>query len=169
MPPLIQTGLTSHPVAIEALPWPPGCGAESAFLGRTRTETHPEFGSLIRLEYEVYEPMAIKLLEAMAADAVKRWGCEAIRIAHAQGPVLPGQASVVIQVATPHRSEAFLACRHLIDRIKHELPIWKREIWERGETFVEGCCAKSGDDAHDHSHDHEQPHSHAKPATESSR
>jgi molybdopterin synthase catalytic subunit len=141
--PTILTSLHPGPVSAEALDWPTDCGAESVFLGRTRRETHPQFGPLIRLEYEVYEPMAAKLMRTMAEEAAQRWGCRIVRIVHAQGVVPPGQASVVIQVGTPHRSEAFAACRHLIDRIKHELPIWKREIWERGETFVEGCCAHS--------------------------
>ena len=149
-PPLIETALITGPVDARSLTWPTDCGAESVFLGRTRHETHAEYGELIRLEYEVYAPMAGRLLEAMAQEAVRRWGCRVVRIAHAQGAVSPGQASVVIQVGTPHRSEAFTACRYLIDRIKHELPIWKREIWERGTTFVEGCCAHRESD-HSHS------------------
>ncbi|MCX5658965.1 MAG: molybdenum cofactor biosynthesis protein MoaE [Planctomycetota bacterium] len=142
----IDVALCQGPAAIAALDWPGGCGAENVFVGRTRRERHAEFGELIRLEYECYGPMALKLLDAMARDAATRFGCRAVRIVHAQGRVEPGQASVVIQVATPHRGEAFAACRHLIDRIKHELPIWKREVWERGETFVEGCCAHSHDE-----------------------
>jgi molybdopterin synthase catalytic subunit len=114
------------------------------FLGKTRQESHPQFGPLVRLEYEVYGPMAEKLLDQMAKDAAKRFGCLAVRLVHARGPVRPGEASVVIQVATPHRAEAFEACRWLIDRLKHELPIWKREIWRDGQTFVEGCRACGG-------------------------
>ncbi|MCE9590614.1 MAG: molybdenum cofactor biosynthesis protein MoaE [Planctomycetes bacterium] len=127
--------------------WPADCGAESVFLGRTRRETHPELGALIRLEYEVYAPMAESLLREMAGAAAQRWGCRAVRITHASGVVNPGEASIVIQVATPHRGEAFEACRYLIDRVKHELPVWKREIWERGTTFVKGCCAHNDADA----------------------
>lgn len=137
----VFAALHSGPVDAAALPWPDDCGAECVFLGRTRRETHPQFGRLVRLEYEVYAPMARRLLEAMARDAAMRWHCRAVRLVHAQGAIDPGEASVAIQVATPHRGEAFAACRYLIDRLKHELPIWKREVWERGETFVEGCCA----------------------------
>lgn len=133
--------LTDGPVDTAPLDWPPDCGGEASFLGRTRVETHPEFGNLVRLEYEVFGPMARKLMQQMAEEAARRFQCRCIRMVHACGSVLPGQASVVIQVAAPHRGEAFSACRHLIDTLKHELPIWKREIWERGETFVEGCCA----------------------------
>lgn len=140
----IEVGMNTGPVSEITLDWPSACGAEVVFWGRTRAETHPEFGELIRLEYEAYAPMVEKLLGEMARDAAAKWDCYAVRMIHAHGAVLPGQASIVIQVATPHRSEAFLAGKYLIDRVKHELPIWKREIWMRGVTFVEGCCVSSG-------------------------
>ncbi len=142
-PPII-VAVQNGPVSVSALDWPGLCGGECVFLGRTRDETHPEYGSLVRLEYEVYEPMATKVLDQMARDAAAQFGCQSVRIVHAQGPVAPGEASVVIQVATPHRGEAFDACRYLIDRLKHELPVWKREVWRDGETFVEGCCVGQG-------------------------
>lgn len=140
------TGLTDGPVSAAPLAWPAGCGAESIFLGRTRIESHPTLGPLVRLEYEVYDEMVSQLMDGLAREAVRRYGCQAIRLVHAKGAVEPGQASVVIQVATPHRKEAFEACRYLIDRLKHELPVWKRQIWEKGDSFVEGCCAGQKED-----------------------
>lgn len=137
----IETGLVAGPVAVTSMSWPGDCGAESIFVGRTRAETHGELGALLRLEYEVYAPMAEKLMDAMARETAEKYDGRAVRMMHANGPVGLGEASVVIQVATPHRGEAFSACRYLIDRLKHELPIWKHEIWEHGRTFVEGCCA----------------------------
>ena len=119
-----------------------GWGAQCVFVGRTRHETHEQFGRLLRLEYEVYGPMAKRTLTAIAQETARRFGCGVVDVVHAHGPVEPGQASVVIQVACPHRGEAFDACRHLIERIKRELPIWKRQIWQRGQTFNEGCCAQ---------------------------
>jgi molybdopterin synthase catalytic subunit len=144
--PWVQTGLVDGPVQAVAMPWPDGCGGEAVFLGRTRRETHPTLGPLHRLSYEVYPEMVLKLMDAMARDAAGKFGCRAVRLVHARGEVPIGAASVVIQVATPHRGEAFAACRYLIDRLKHELPIWKRELWERGETYVHGCCAHHGGD-----------------------
>ena len=137
----IETAISEGPVQPVSLDWPKDCGAEAVFLGRTRIEIHPKFGPLVRLEYEMYEPMVVELLEEMAREAAGRWDCRAVRIVHSKGAVEPGQASVVIQVGTPHRGEAFEACRYLIDRLKHELPIWKVEVWENGRTYVEGCCA----------------------------
>lgn len=143
--PQISVAVQDGPVSAVDLDWPRACGGECVFLGRTRDESHPELGPLVRLEYEVYGPMAMQVLGRMAQDAAKRFGCLAVRIVHARGTVGPGQASVVIQVATPHRGEAFEACRYLIDRLKHDLPVWKREVWRDGETFVEGCCAGHGE------------------------
>ena len=141
---MIEVAVQDGPVSAVDLDWPGACGAECVFLGRTREETHETYGPLVRLAYEVYEPMATKVLRQMATDAAAKFGCQAVRIVHAQGDVAVGEASVVIQVATPHRGEAFEACRSLIDRLKHELPVWKREVWESGETFVEGCCVGQG-------------------------
>ncbi len=141
-PAAIEVGVHQGAVPIAAMPWPRDCGGECIFVGRTRGESHPHLGALLRLEYEMYEPMAVKILHAMATDAMNRFGCRMLRIVHAKGPVELGEASIVIQVATAHRSESFAACKHLIDRVKHELPVWKHEIWEQGRTFVEGSCAR---------------------------
>jgi len=132
------TSICQGPVPLIDMSPHDDCGAECVFIGRTRNETHPEHGRLLRLEYEMYQPMVEKLLHAMAQEAATKWICGAVRIVHASRAVPLGQPSVVIQVLTPHRADSFEACRHLIEKLKRELPIWKREIWERGETFVEG-------------------------------
>ncbi|MBB6430696.1 molybdenum cofactor biosynthesis protein MoaE [Algisphaera agarilytica] len=136
--PLILTGLETDPVAAIDLPTDAACGGECVFLGRTRGETHPDHGELLRLDYEAYAPMVEKLLDQLARGIAESHGCHAVRIVHATGPVAIGEASVVIQTLTGHRAEAFAACREAIDRLKAELPIWKREIWQNGQTFVEG-------------------------------
>lgn len=139
-PPLILTGLYAGPVAGIELPLQPHAGGECVFLGRTRAEVHPAFGPLLRLDYEAYVPMVEKLLDQLARDVAEKNGCHAVRIVHAVGPVPIGQASVVIQTLTAHRAAAFAACREAIDRLKVELPIWKREIWEDGRTHVAGSA-----------------------------
>ena len=141
----LDISLCDGPIGPIELVWPQDCGAECTFLGRTREESHPVYGPLIRLEYEAYRPMAEKVLAELADKAISRFSCRAVRIAHSQGAVQPGQASVAIQVATAHRAEAFAACRFLIDRLKNELPIWKRQIWAQGESFVDGCPPPSGE------------------------
>ena len=137
----IHVAICDGPVSIDTMNWPGDCGAECIFVGRTRDEVHDEYGKLLHLSYEVYEPMAIKLMQVMCEEIAQQYDARAVHMIHSKGDVGPGQGSVVIQVATPHRSESFVACKALIDRLKHELPIWKREIWECGETYVEGCCA----------------------------
>ncbi len=136
----IETSLHDGPVALAEFDWGdlPDCGAEAAFLGRTRAEVHPQLGPLRRLDYEVYEPMALRLMEQLARQAAQQWHCAAVRLIHARGSVPVGRASVVIQSAAPHRAQALDACRWLIDRVKHDLPIWKHEIWDRGRTFAPG-------------------------------
>jgi molybdopterin synthase catalytic subunit len=144
--PLIQTGLQPEGwLEAVTLPVQPGCGGECIFLGRTRAETHAELGELLRLTYEAYEPMAERQLDRLAHQIADRHGCHAVRLVHSTGVVPVGHASVVIQTLTPHRAAAFAACREAIDRLKREVPIWKREIWERGESFVKGQPVVSSD------------------------
>lgn len=134
----MDTQLITGPCDYQSLDFPPSGGAECVFIGRTRAESHDEFGALIRLEYEAYAPMVERKLREMAEAVGGQHGCLAVRLVHSQGPVALGEASVVIQVACGHRGESFDACRALIEGVKRELPVWKREVWERGETFVEG-------------------------------
>lgn len=134
----IETALVQGPVSVESFDWPADCGGECIFVGRTRAEAHAQLGPLIRLDYEVYRSMAEKVLRQMAQETAAAFDCSVVRLVHALGAVAPGQASVVIQVASPHRDAAFSACRALIERLKHDAPIWKREVWRDGETEVKG-------------------------------
>lgn len=142
-PPHIDTGLTRDPLTPRLLPNRPDCGGECIFLGRTRGEDHPSLGPLTRLDYEAYEPMAAQGLDRLARQIAEEFACGAVVLIHRLGPVAVGEPSVLIQTAAPHRAEAFAACRAGIDRLKAELPIWKREIWQHGETFVDGQPAQA--------------------------
>jgi len=144
--PIIITGVIDGPVPVEAVrpdDWPGDCGAEAVFVGRTRRETHEAHGELLRLHYEMYQPMVVRQLEQLARDAAAAHDCRYVLLQHARGDVGIGEPSVVIQVICGHRDEAFAACRELIERLKVALPIWKREVWQRGETFVDGNAAQS--------------------------
>lgn len=109
-------------------------GAVATFEGLTRAETHSEHGRLIRLEYEAYGGMALKQLRRLADEASDKWGVVRVAIVHRTGLVELGEASVMIATACPHRAEAFEACRWLIDSLKKNVTIWKREIWESGAS-----------------------------------
>jgi molybdopterin synthase catalytic subunit len=95
------------------------------------------------LIYEAYEPMAIRVLTDLADQAAARWGCRLIRVHHAVGEVGIGSASVLVQTMTPHRTEAFESCRFLIDSLKVQTPIWKRERWTSGTTWTVGHPAQA--------------------------
>jgi molybdopterin synthase catalytic subunit len=145
--PLIDVRLLPHAVhAVPFDPFPQPAGAECVFLGRTREEAHPDHGELRQLSYEAYEPMAQSVLEDLAAEAARLFECRAVRVHHALGSVPPGEASVAVQVVCGHRDAAFAACRFLIDHLKSEAPIWKREEWADGATWSAGNPVRASAD-----------------------
>jgi len=110
----------------------PAMGGIASFIGATRLEHDPLHGPLVRLEYEAYEPMALRCMQELLTRASSGWTIGRCAMVHRLGRVLPGQASVVVAVASPHRADAFDACRWLIDQLKIEVPIWKRDVYEDG-------------------------------------
>jgi len=86
------------------------------------------------LDYECYPEMATKHLEQLEATARQRWPIIECCIVHRLGHLELGEASIAIAVSCPHRPQAFDAARWLIDTIKQDVPIWKRENWEDGTT-----------------------------------
>jgi molybdopterin synthase catalytic subunit len=85
-----------------------------------------------RLAYEAYETMAVAELQRLAEEAAGRWPLVRCALLHRLGAVAAGEASVAVGVASPHRAEAFEACRWLIDALKSDVPIWKREHFADG-------------------------------------
>jgi len=137
MEPLIQ--ITHEPLdrhALVAAVSDPGMGGIVVFEGVVRDNAR---GKQIRyLEYDVYPEMAIQQIRAIIVEAEKRWGIERVGVAHRVGRLEIGEASVIVVVATPHRAEAFDACRYIIDTLKTTVPIWKKEVATTGEEWVEG-------------------------------
>ncbi len=109
-------------------------GAVDVFIGTVRNQTAQK--RVVRLEYEAYAPMALKKMEELAAAARRRWPVERLALIHRVGVLEIGEAAVVIAVSTPHRAEAFEACRWLIDTLKDVVPIWKKEVFEDGDVWV---------------------------------
>lgn len=117
----------------------PRYGGIVTFAGNTRAETHAEHGDLLRLDYEAHQVMAIKQMKKLADHAVKELGAGKVALIHRAGPVQLAEPSVYIAVASAHRHQAFTACRWLIDTLKKEVPIWKKEIWQKGcQSWVKG-------------------------------
>lgn len=112
-------------------------GASVIFLGMIRS--HSENRKVKYLEYEAYESMAEKMLEGLIRKAHNRWPLEAVKLSHRLGRVEPGEIAVAIDVRAAHRDEAYQASRFLIEEIKHQVPIWKKEYFEDG-TSEWGLC-----------------------------
>lgn len=108
-------------------------GGTAVFLGTTRAEAHTDGRQLVALDYEAYPEMASAQLQQLARRARERWhDIISLAVLHRVGRVGLGEPSVLIAVATPHRAEAFEACRWLIDTLKAEAAIWKKEVWSDG-------------------------------------
>jgi molybdopterin synthase catalytic subunit len=114
----------------------PADGALALFVGVVRSENAGR--GVLYLEYEAYEEMALQELETIASQARTRWPVSGIRIVHRLGRIEIGEASVAVAVASPHRAEAFEACRFAIDTLKKSVPIWKKEFYVDGAVWLEG-------------------------------
>jgi molybdopterin synthase catalytic subunit len=90
------------------------------------------------LNYEAYEGMAIKQMEALAQHALANYKVRDVRLVHRLGRLEIGETSVLIVVASAHRAAAFDACRYLIDTLKKQVPIWKKEYFEDGAVWADG-------------------------------
>jgi molybdopterin synthase catalytic subunit len=118
-------------------------GAVAAFLGVVRN--HNAGRSVRYLEYEAYEPLARKSFDRIAAEVQARWPGVRLALHHRIGRLEVGEASVAIAAASPHRADAFAACRYTIERVKQIAPIWKREFFEGGDVWIEGATADPDD------------------------
>jgi molybdopterin synthase catalytic subunit len=124
----------------------PANGAVVVMSGTVRNQT--EGRPVVALEYQAYEPMALKVFEQIAAEIRAQWPqVNQVVIHHRTGRLQIGEVSVLVAVGCPHRSEAFAACRYAIDTLKHNAPIWKKEHWADGSSsWVSiGACEQSGD------------------------
>ena len=125
--------VTEEPLSVErlaAMVGAPGAGAVVTFQGTTR--------DVDRLEYEAYREMAEERMARIVAEAVERHGLEGAAAEHRIGTVPLGESSVLVAASAAHRGEAFEGAREIIDRIKAEAPIWKKEVEGTGERWVDG-------------------------------
>ncbi len=129
----------------------PACGGYAAFEGWVRD--HNDGRRVHRLEYEAYEPLAIKEGERIIAEAIARFGVEHAACVHRIGALEIGETAVWVGVTAHHRDEAFRACRYIIDEVKHRVPIWKKEHYQNGDSGWVNCerCAEH---AAEHVHTH---------------
>ena len=114
---------------------PASCGAIvtlDGFVRQFTKERETEY-----LVYEAYQPMALKEMEKLIEQAHEKFEIANVGIVHRLGRLEIGETSVVISVAAPHRRAAFEACEWLIKELKRTVPIWKKEVYRGGETWIE--------------------------------
>ncbi len=130
----------------------PAAGGYSSFEGWVRN--HNEGLSVRHLEYEAFEPLAIKEGERIVSEAIARFGIEHAACVHRIGDLAVGDMAVWVGVSARHRAEAFQACRYIIDEVKHRVPIWKKEHYENGDSGWVNCERCAAPAAHHATHDH---------------
>ena len=144
MPPrTVITDRVLDPTSVAQAVAGPGDGAVTTFLGLVRD--HNQGRRVTHLVYEAYEPLALKALERILAEAAEQWPSVRLAIHHRTGRLEIGEASVAIAAASAHRADSFAASRYAIERIKQIVPIWKHEYFEGGDTWIEGATADPED------------------------
>jgi molybdopterin synthase catalytic subunit len=113
----------------------PADGALCLFVGVVRNENRGR--AVVRLEYQAYEEMALPLMQQVVRDTRERFPVTEVRLVHRLGLLEIGDASVAVAVASPHRAEAFAACRFAIDTLKARVPIWKKEVYADGSAWLD--------------------------------
>jgi molybdopterin synthase catalytic subunit len=134
-----KTWITTEPIDasdVLAAAGSPQDGAVLLFLGIVREEN--EGRPVTGMRYDAYDSMAERVLNEIAREAVERFGVTRLAAVHRTGDLEIGDTSVAIAVSTPHRADAFSACRHLIDELKRRLPIWKKEHYVEGSRWLDG-------------------------------
>ncbi len=128
--------LTFAPLSLEDAYAQADDGANGAIVlmsGMVRNQTAGQ--AVTYLEYQAYEPMAVRVFQQIAAAVRQQWpDVTHVVIAHRTGKLTIGEISVLIAIGAPHRSEAFAACQYTIDQLKHLAPIWKKEHWADGSS-----------------------------------
>lgn len=136
--------LTREPLDVGAIARrvvPETCGATVTLDGYVRRFTGTR--ETLYLEYEGYEPMAVREMAKLIQQAREQFEIASVGIVHRLGKLAIGETSVVISVAAPHRRHAFEACEWLIKELKRTVPIWKKEVYRGGEVWVEGENARA--------------------------
>jgi molybdopterin synthase catalytic subunit len=147
MPPV---AVTSDPLDLQALTAEMtastiGDGAVTTFIGLVRD--HNQGRRVSFLEYEAYEPLAVRALTRIVDEVRESWPSARVGVHHRIGRLELGEASIIIVAVSPHRAQAFAACRYTIERVKQIVPIWKHEHFDGGDVWLEGATADPEDEA----------------------
>ena len=119
-------------------------GAVTSFVGLVRD--HNLGRRVLFLEYEAYEPLAVRALQRILDESQRLWPGTRMGVHHRIGRLDTGEPSIVIVAASPHRADAFAACRYGIERVKQIVPIWKHEHFDGGDVWLEGAAVHPDDE-----------------------
>ena len=129
----------------------PECGGTGIFIGTVRN--HHEGRAVQALKYTAYAPVAEKMIRAIEQEIQEKYGL------HRIGKLDIGDKAIIAIAYAPHRREAFQACEEAVERVKHEVPVWKEEFYTDGSSqYVAGCCIRQDYDEHEHKHGHHHHH-----------
>lgn len=141
----------------------PECGGLALFAGTVRNHQHGK--AVQSLKYTSYKPLAEKMVRQIEQEIEQKYGVPYVRVVHRIGHLNIGEVAIYAVARSDHRREAFAACEEAVERVKHEVPVWKEEFYTDGSSvFVEGCCIrtdfaevaqKKNEHAH-HQHAHHQ-------------
>ena len=131
---LVQDAIDSHRLVEEIKAGEDG--AVTIFDGIVRNNTKGR--QTLYLDYTAYDAMALDQMRKLAADAIARYGVRDVLMVHRLGRLQVGETSILIAVASAHRGAAFDACRWLIDTLKQQVPIWKKEVFVDGAVWAAG-------------------------------
>ncbi len=134
----------------------PECGGIGVFIGTVRN--HHEGKAVKALKYTAYTPVAEKMIRQIEQEIQVKYGVSYVRVIHRIGTLEIGEKAIIAIAYAAHRREAFAACEEAVERVKHEVPVWKEEFYIDGSSqYVEGCCIRK--DETDLSHAHHPAHS----------
>ncbi|MGH1402029.1 MAG: molybdenum cofactor biosynthesis protein MoaE [Acinetobacter tandoii] len=123
----------------------PECGGIGIFVGTVRN--HHEGKAVKALKYTAYAPVAEKMIRAIEQEIQAKYQVSYVRVVHRIGALDIGDTAIIAMAYAAHRREAFQACEEAVERVKHEVPVWKEEFYADGSSqYVEGCCIRKDQD-----------------------
>jgi molybdopterin synthase catalytic subunit len=159
--PVVETEIADRKIegveAFEANAIDGGFGARTFFLGVVRDFNQGK--RVVAVSYDALVPLALRVFDEIAREAARKWATRShIKIIHRIGRLGVGDASLLILVETPHRSEGYAISRYVLEEIKKRAPIWKKEHYESGDSeWLQGhaLCGSDHDREQEHNHNHE--------------
>ncbi|MEB3766698.1 molybdenum cofactor biosynthesis protein MoaE [Acinetobacter sp. MD2] len=143
----------------EAIQNYPECGGTGIFIGTVRN--HHEGKAVKALKYTSYKPIAEKMIREIEQAVKAKYAVAYVHVIHRVGALDIGEKAIIAVAYAAHRKEAFMACEEAVERVKHEVPVWKEEFYMDGtQQFVAGCCIRQDHDVEMHAHSHHHVHRH---------